>query len=48
MTVDIEVTTEAPYTGVVIESNTAKFIMVALGSDDRPTPVPPLEGESDE
>lgn len=47
MTVNIEVTMEDMKTGFIVITNRARFIMVALGSDGRSTPVPQLPGTSD-
>jgi uncharacterized protein (TIGR00369 family) len=47
MTVDIEVTQEDMRTGDINVTNRAKFLMVALDSNGRSTPVPQLENNNE-
>ena len=48
MEVELRVETENLRTGEVETTNTAYFVYVALGEDGHPTPVPPLDRQSDE
>jgi uncharacterized protein (TIGR00369 family) len=44
----VEVHAENPITGEQTHTNTAYMVYVALDSEGRPTPVPPLEAETEE
>lgn len=48
MEVGVKVTAEDPIRGVVTHTNSAYLVFVALGDDQRPTPVPQLLIETDE
>jgi acyl-CoA thioesterase YciA len=45
MQIDVEVWAEEITSGERVLSSTGRFVFVALGADDRPTPVPPLEAD---
>ncbi len=47
MEVELRVETENLLTGEVTHTNSAYFVYVALDADRRPTPVPPLQLQSD-
>lgn len=48
MEVEVQVSAEDPISGQVTHTNSAFFVFVALGSDGRPSPVPPLLCETAE
>ena len=48
MEVTVEVHAENPITGEQMHTNTAYLVYVALDDSGRPTPVPPLQAETEE
>lgn len=48
MEVGVRVEAENLESGVVLHTNSAYLVFVALGDDDRPIPVPPLTPKTDE
>ncbi len=48
MEVTVEVHAENPVTGAQTHTNTAYLVYVALDDEGRPTPVPPLQAETEE
>jgi uncharacterized protein (TIGR00369 family) len=47
MEAQVDVTAENPVTGECVYTNSAFFVYVALGEDDKPVPVPPLIPENE-